>query len=436
MSSKAYNLGIVDMFFGVINEHPFLDYEQECFTNLYLPIVGGVAETIYRVLNQLIDPISNESPYYSHKQLFLKCGDLSEMPFLEARGKLEAVGLLETYTKDQSFIYLLKPVKNYGAFFKDDILSCALLGTLGMDETSRIHKEHLIHRYDPISMKFKDITKSFDDVFEFSNHSNPFGMNTFEGENSDVQVINKDFNFEGLQVLLDSSDILNKSTLSSPLFLEMMSRYNFLYKLTIEELKEAVLKSSDINKQIDYDLLSLNCKKLYGEKNKGTGIHLNKVAKPSEQMKDSLENYLTSASPYDVVLQKYGSKLTPNEVQMFEDLQYKEKTPLGVLNVCIIFVMDNKKGEIPSYNYFLKILNSWKRDNILTIKDALNKINEPRGGKNTYSKKPEVKSPEWYESYKKNRFDNEVDDKNQQKMSPEEAKEFADFFKPKENEDE
>ena len=84
---------------------------------------------------------------------------------------------------------------------------------------------------------------------------------------------------------------------------------------------------------------------------------------------------------------------------MFEKLRASTNLSLGVLNVLIIYVISSKDGEIPSYNYFLKIANSWIRGGILTTQMALDKITGNTKQPTTSKAKPTKKTASWYDEY-------------------------------------
>ena len=63
--------------------------------------------------------------------------------------------------------------------------------------------------------------------------------------------------------------------------------------------------------------------------------------------------------------------------------------PRGVINCMIIKVMKDKSGEMPSFEYFKKVAESWLSDGILTTEDALNYMTSPKKGRETsYNRKP------------------------------------------------
>ena len=92
------------------------------------------------------------------------------------------------------------------------------------------------------------------------------------------------------------------------------------------------------------------------------------------------------------------------ELKLFDDLMKATGFSQGVINVMVLYVTNEKNGEIPSYNYFEKIANTWKRAKVKTAKDALDVINKKPEEKKTtkYSKKAKVKEvPDWYKDYEK-----------------------------------
>ena len=49
---------------------------------------------------------------------------------------------------------------------------------------------------------------------------------------------------------------------------EFINRYSFLYQLSVEEMRDAMLRSGSINNgEIDYEMFKQNIKFVYGKKN-------------------------------------------------------------------------------------------------------------------------------------------------------------------------
>jgi replication initiation and membrane attachment protein DnaB len=95
--------------------------------------------------------------------------------------------------------------------------------------------------------------------------------------------------------------------------------------------------------------------------------------------------------------------------------------------VLLLYLTEEKNGEIPNLNYFLKVANSWKRAKILTTEDAYNHISRPAttDRKPTYGKK-EKPVTEWYQDYinEINQKTKENKEKNSDKTIDELLKDF------------
>ena len=114
---------------------------------------------------------------------------------------------------------------------------------------------------------------------------------------------------------------------------------------------------------------------------------------------DKLINALNTITPNELVKHKYQTELTSSEISMFDKLLKETNITVGVLNVCILYVLSEKNGEIPSFNYFLKVINTWKRAQIKSTKDAIDYISGKQKQKTTKSYKPQKEVPTWYNEY-------------------------------------
>ena len=183
----------------------------------------------------------------------------------------------------------------------------------------------------------------------------------------------------------------------------IVNRYSFLYQLTTEEIKDAVIESTGINKNIDYETFKKVCKRIYDKHDTKTKI----VVKNTTPSSDKLINVLEQTAPTEVVKNLFGIGLVSSEIEMFDTLMERTGISLGILNVLIIYVLQDKNGEVPSYNYFDKIIKTWQRMKITTTSEAMDYING-RTPKETTRKRQSAKAvPDWYDDYVKNVEDKE-----------------------------
>ncbi len=379
---------------------PLSDYAKKVLSSLYSPIIGTLGTNLYVSLHNFVEKEEMESDVILHKVLFsrLFIDDVNE--FLNIRKKLEALGLLEVYIKTESdkviYIYQLKNIADPYDFLTNPLLEEMLKNSISSKEFDEIVSELLIHRYD--IGNFENITHSFDEVFtvikkeETSKYQNYW----VSSKNKGINLKSTYFDYECLLILLEAIDLIDLKVLRSLDFYNTVNRLSFMYGLTVEEMKDAITSSVTPNGMIDYDVLNINVKYQYDSKNQKIKI---KPIKIQTSTSDKLIIALENTPPKDIVENKYGTKLTSSEIEMFEMLRNTTSLSLGVLNVLIIYVIDSKNGEIPSYNYFLKIANSWIRGGILTTQMALDKITGNTKPSTTIKNKPTKKTASWYDEY-------------------------------------
>lgn len=418
MSIKNYSID--NTAFTIYVDNTLTDLDRKVLTHCYLPIIGDKAMSIYLTLFTMLEPIAQESNVLNHSQL-VKLTGIPKTKFVSERRKLEAVGLLSTYYKDGHFIYVLKSVLSPYEFFNNQDLVRVLGSIIGQDDLDTLAYNFLLRRLDP--NKFENITASFDDVFDavYDTDSDYQGVGV-DTTNNGIVIHNDKFNIDHFIILVDAMNILDKVILQDDDFLNLIKRYAYLYGLTVEKVKDAVLLSVNVDKTINYYELELQVKRLYDNRNQNVVfVQKREVVRSS----DKLVNTLNSITPNDLVKHKYQTELTSSEISMFDKLLKETNVSIGVLNVCILYVLSEKNGEIPSYNYFLKVLNTWIRAGVTNTEEALNHINnktEPKKSKNTKTKT--VKQvPSWYGKQKPNSNNDE----------PEELdSNITDFFKPNE----
>lgn len=378
---------------------PLTDYQKKVLSYLYTPIIGSMGTNLYLSLFSFVEKEVLESPVILHKSLFSRLFIEDVKEFLNTRHKLEALGLLEVYVKIDdnkvTYIYQLKGVADPYDFLTDPILEECLRNSVGNAEFDEIVAELLVHRYDIGT--FKNITHQFDEVYKVikKNSLSKYQNYWISSKNKGVHLSSAHFDYECLLILVEALDLLNPKILRSIEFYDKINRLSFMYGLNAEEMCDAIKNSVTPNGMLDYEVLNINVKYQYDQKNQMIKIQPITVKSNSN---DKLILTLENTPPKDIVENKYGTRLTGGEVEMFEKLRETTNLPLGVLNVLIIYVISSKEGEIPNYNYFIKIANSWIRGGILTTQMALDKISG--NNKKMISKSKPVKTTtSWYDEY-------------------------------------
>ena len=384
--------------FIVLRDHTLTVEEQKILTHLYMPLIGPRSLNIYMTLGTFINQGDSESIKNGHLKLFQMLQVHKESEFIKSRNELEAVGLLSVYTSGDIYVYTLNRVLSPEEFFKNDVLKTFLYQKVGETEFQNIMCEFLVHQID-LSM-FKNITKSFDDVFEIDDNQ---GVNYLTELNSlltlssgdQVKVNNPHFDYQYFNVLINALDVIDSELISSRYLYDLVNRYSFLYQLTTEEIKDAIIASVQVSGNIDEELFKKTCKKIYD----GHAVKPKIVKTKTSNNDDKLISLLEQSSPNVIVQNLFGVGLVGSEIEMFDRILNTTGISLGILNVLIIYVLQDKQGEVPSYNYFDKIIKTWQRMGISSTKEAMDYINGRRTAPKSTRSKVVKDVPDWYDDY-------------------------------------
>ncbi|MCI5582915.1 MAG: DnaD domain protein [Anaeroplasma sp.] len=335
---------------------------------LYTPLMGSDALMLYLGFQSLLERNNLKSEEIVHQDLF-DIFSLTPASFLKARYKLEGIGLLITYEKnDGNFIYFLCPPLTAKNFIKD--------ATLGLFLYSKIRKETFDYIYNHFKLeKFEketanNITKSFDEVYssEISNDSSyeKFGYILGKKPNKNIKIKDYGFDFDKFSKEINL-DFLETGITQT--FQNQICNLAFVYGF--DEMDMAGLYSESINKRglYDYRLLKNKANILFMYKKNMKAPKL--VTKEEANVVASdLISYLENTSPKDIledIVPDYPESylITINDIYSNIDLKR------GVLNCMIIKVIKDKGGELPNLSYFKKVSESWIKDNVFTTEDAI-----------------------------------------------------------------
>ena len=165
-SYKVYNRGIIG------------EDKKRVLTTLYQPIIGISAVSLYLTFLNDLNKGENESDILTHHHLMSNM-QLNLETILKAREKLEAIGLMKTYYKEDninSYLYLLYSPISANEFLNHPILNGVLYNNVGKMEYDNIVEKFKNSR---ISTKdYVDITSAFSDIFT--------SVNGYSIENKDI----------------------------------------------------------------------------------------------------------------------------------------------------------------------------------------------------------------------------------------------------------
>ncbi|MBR1937061.1 MAG: DnaD domain protein [Bacilli bacterium] len=377
--------------YTVINKSIITDTDKKIISILYQPIIGYSAVSLYYTLLDDLDKsllLSNEVTHH-HLMATMQLG-LKDI--LEAREKLEAIGLLKTYLKKDSinqYVYCLYSPISYNEFFNHPILNIVLYNNLGKKEYEKVLNYFKIPR---INLKdFEDITCSFDQVFKSVRGNELEIEEDIQRRESNNIILSKDIDFNVIMETIPKGQISDKCFNEDTK--ELIKQLSFVYDLDTLDLQGLVRNSINEKGMIDKALLRKSCRDYYKFDNYGNLPTLIYNRQPEFLKKPKGDNSkwakmvytFENITPYQLLRAKYnGAEPTDRDKRLIENLLIDQKLNPGVVNVLISYVLKTN-NQLLTKSYVETIAGQWKRLGIETVEDAM-KLTE-KEYKKTHKKK-------------------------------------------------
>lgn len=377
--------------------------DQDVLVKLYEPVIGSTAISLYFTLWSDLDILNIMSTERTHHNLMaskrLKLEDI-----LEARERLEGIGLIKTYFKEgdiNSYVYELYSPLEPNEFFSNPILSTTLESNVGKRDFNRLLKYFTIPKIDLSG--YEDITSKFSDIFDSAGNYSLGDMSDVRKVRSLEVSVDEKIDLNGILSAIPS-EILNKNSITFEMK-SLIYKLSFIYNLDEDELSELVRNSIDEKRTIDKKLLRENCHNYYTFEHKNSSPSIIYKKNPEYLRKSVNDNSkkakmiytFNNESPYDFLSGKNkGVRPSKNDLKLIETLMVDYGLAPSVVNVLIDYVLrinDNKLTK----NFVLTIASQWKRSNIKTAEEAMEICKRENSSKKIKSKtvKSHVK-PNWY----------------------------------------
>lgn len=381
----------------VINKTILSDQDRDLLISLYQPIIGSIAINLYFTLWSNLDTNNIISTNYNHHYLMsnmrLKLEDI-----IEAREKLEAIGLINTYIKKgniNEYIYELYSPLSSNEFLNNPILSITLFNHVGKREYDKIIEKYKILKVD--LEKYENITLKFNDIFE-SISTEYFKETDIRKRNSIEVDITTKIDLNNVLSLIPD-EILNKRSITNEAK-TLIYKLSFIYNYDDTQISEIIRNSIGIKEMINLDLLRENARNYYKFEHKGkmpSIIYKNQPEYLRVKLNDTssrskmIYQYET-LSPYEFLCMKNSSnKISKTETNLLETLLIDYDLKPGVVNVLIDYVLrinDNKLIK----NFVEVIASQWKKNGIETVDNAMKQASSEYKSK---VKKTIKEKPSW-----------------------------------------
>lgn len=409
----------------VVNKTILNDQDRKLLINLYQPIIGSCAINLYFSLWADLDKAEIMSFAWTHHHLLANMAiNVSEL--VEAREKLEAIGLLKTYFKEghiNQYVYLLFSPMNANEYFNNPILNTILYNTLGKDEYNKLISYYKIPR---ISLTdYEEITCSLNEVYEVSS--------LIGKEINDVKKVSKNKLRVTIKLDIDEiitsipEEILNHKSITKEIR-ELIVNLSFVYDLNEDDLNHLIRNSLNELKSIDKEQLRNNARKYYQFENGDklpTLIYRNQPEYLKKPIGDTSNRAkmiykFENTSPYDFLASKYKSgRPTSSDLKIAEYLLIDLELKPGVVNVLIDYVLKINNNKLTK-SYVEVIASQWKKSKLESVEQAMDfaeKEYKSKKNKNVVSKR-EATKPEWFDK-----------DTPKKEISIEKKKELEEMFK-------
>src|SRR5574344_250187 len=387
--------------FTVINRTILHNSDRNILIMLYQPIIGSTSINLYLTLWSYLDKSEIMSLDWTHHHL-MSSMQINIDKLIEAREKLEAIGLIKTYIKEtkdiNSYIYeLYSPLRVYD-FLTDPILSTILHDSVGDIEYKQI-KEYF--KMPNIDLKgYKDISSKFNDVFMTTSIVNIDNVEELKKVNRLGIPYEPNIDLNSIISSIPSEMLNTKSINNQPK--ELIYKLSFVYNYDNDMMSKVIYNSIDDAHRIDNDKLKECAKKLYKFENNNKSIELIYKNQPEylrtkstgTSSKYKMIYTFETTSPYEFLSSKSKCDLTDSETDILKYLLIDVELTPGVVNVLLDYILKTSENKLVK-SYVEKKDVEWKRNNIKTVVDEMEMDKKEKKNRKQYIKK-EVTKPEWF----------------------------------------
>ena len=402
--------------YKVFNRAFIENKEKDVLVSLYQPIIGVLAVNLYLTLyNDLLADLI-ESECLSHQHLIGLMG-INLDKIVDARKKLEAIGLLKTFYREDTinnYIYVLYAPITANEFLNHPILNVVLYNNLGKAEYDNLIEKYRTKKI--ITKDYQDITTSFDKVFTSVNGYAFPNTDIIDEKTRKIEIeSNIDINLiiSGIPSRMVNSKCFNKDTI------DLIINLAYIYKIDNLNMQGLVRNSINERGMISQEELKNACRNFYQFENNGklpTVIYNRQPEYLKEPVGDNsniakMIYTFENVSPYEFLKNSYNNaEPTSRDKKIIENLILEQKLSPGVVNVLIDYVLkiNNKKL---SKDYVEAIAGHWKRLNVETVKEAMEicRKEHKKVSKSVPKPKKEIINndlPEWFDKNFEKKSDN------------------------------
>lgn len=397
---------------------PITEADTYLISTLYKPLMSGQAVSLYLSLKSVL--------YYSPKasseilvSRLLSENNIGIEAFFNARSQLEALGLLDLYQhkhQQHQYIYQVHPPLSASEFFSDPILRTLLYQQIGESHYDML--KHTLLQGHEISTQFRNITKSFLDVYHYNGQvvsQEPIHSPKQSTVKEQVEA-ESGFDWQFFKQGLSQHFVKVQSITSE--IRQLIAIYHVTYGIDEQQMQQIILETADVETgNVDAATLERNLNRKIQQLNRS-----NQLTQKSQAVTQATE----SDGPTDEALAKQGFSpetiesiqvayayspldylesikqqrhgfVTSSEKWTIKELVSQSRLTAPVINILLSYILIIKDNPTLEKNYALKIANDWAQKGIRTPEEAMkliydlyrqqNSLNKPRTNKSRSSYK-------------------------------------------------
>lgn len=394
---------------------PITEADTYLISTLYKPLMSGQAVSLYLSLKSVL--------YYSPKasseillSRLLSENNMGIEAFFNARSQLEALGLLSLYQhkhQQHQYIYQVHPPLSASEFFSDPILRTLLYQQIGESHYDML--KHTLLQGHEISDQFRNITKSFLDVYHYNGQvvsQEPIHSPKQPAVKDQVEA-ESDFDWQFFKQGLSQHFVKVQSITSE--IRQLIAIYHVTYGIDEQQMQQIILETADVETgNVDAATLERNLNRKIQQLNRS-----NQLTQKSQAVTQATES--DGAGPTDEALAKQGFSpetiesiqvayayspldylqsikqqrhgfVTSSEKWTIKELVSQSRLTAPVINILLSYILIIKDNPTLEKNYALKIANDWAQKGIRTPEEAMKLIYDLYRQQNQSSKSRTTKS--------------------------------------------
>ncbi len=364
---------------------------------LYQPLISSNGFTLYITMFTLLG--RETLTYTGQVKHVLNITNLTLKEFEDAKSKLEAIGLLNSYKKENDHLYEMIQPLSANEFIMDGSLGVYLFSEVGEDHFKQLSKQFKITQ--PSKRGYENVTKNFSDVF--SSHISYEDVNgKYRKRKNPLLHFESEFNFDLFSEGL-SKNFFNQSMLTDKLK-DTLIKLAFTYGLDEADMRDAYLRSINSSGKLDYRTFPKETRKQYQYK---TGMESPTLNVQMNEVKgEGLLNHLQTVTPQELLQELSGMPAAPTELSIVYKLMNINNMSPEMVNLLIYYVLKINNGKMPGYTYFGKIASEWGRNGLDNVEKAYQYIQRKQKARTPKKKANDT----WVDEYRKARRDKEKKD--------------------------